>query len=338
MSKVSSHFFRATLAFVAVCLAGVLTETFGASSAAAETWQAYTYNPAATMPANQGLARMFDRIKKESGGALTIELHLGGSLPIDPTSITSAVSSGVLAMADDGMATGNIPIAAIAKLPLLLLTPDDQAKVDRVLLPILTKAYADKGITLLGSYWVPFQVPFSRRKLTSLDDIKGQKIRVTSVEQGEFVRRFGGYPVSLGSPEVATALASGVIDGTITASLAGGRIWQDLLRYRYGMPVSYADSFIIVNTRLFQKLSPKLQAIVRSVVQDEDRAMTISMRQEDDDVTKKMATQGIIVTAASPQDIAKARARMSSYWGQWAHAHGPQAVAALAKIRAALGQ
>ena len=64
------------------------------------------------------------------------------------------------------------------------------------------------------------------------------KLRVTSVEQGEFIRRFGGVSLTLGSPDVAAALDRGVVEGVLTASSGGGIAWHDLLKYRYAFPTS----------------------------------------------------------------------------------------------------
>ena len=56
------------------------------------------------------------------------------------------------------------------------------------------------------------------------------KLRVTSVEQGEFIRRFGGVPLTIGTPDVAASLDRGVVEGVLTASSGGGVTWHDLVK------------------------------------------------------------------------------------------------------------
>jgi TRAP-type C4-dicarboxylate transport system substrate-binding protein len=58
------------------------------------------------------MARLSEEMEKETGGAVTIRLHLGGSLPIDTTTITQALSDNVVQLGDDGYFLGNVPIAA----------------------------------------------------------------------------------------------------------------------------------------------------------------------------------------------------------------------------------
>src|SRR5665647_822254 len=69
---------------------------------AAEKWDLYIYNPVSTVAAVKGLNIVIEQIEKETAGELTVRLHLGGSLPINTTTITQAVSDDVVQMGDDG--------------------------------------------------------------------------------------------------------------------------------------------------------------------------------------------------------------------------------------------
>ena len=162
---------------------------------AAEKWDLYVYNPVATVAAVRGLNTAIEQIEKETGGELSIRLHLGGSLPINTTTITQAVSDDVVQMGDDGYFLGNVPIGGVLRLPMLLRTLADYDKAAAIMNPLSGKGIREKGTaSVLGQYLYPFQVAYSSKKLTSLADIKGQKIRVTSPEQGEFIKRLGGIP------------------------------------------------------------------------------------------------------------------------------------------------
>ena len=245
---------------------------------AATVWECYVYNPVATLPSVQAVVRLIDRVKQETNGELEINLHLGGSLPIKATDITAAVGDNVVQLGDDGFATGTIPITAILRLPMLLQSDQDLAKAMAILRPHLDDAYGKRGMVVLGQYAYPFQVIWGKNKITSLADIKGMKLRVTSVEQGEFVRRFGGVSLPLGSPDVAAALDRGVVEGVFTASSGGGLTWHDLLKYRYGFPTSYVNSTIVVNRDAFEKLPPATQKILRDAGADAANWATTEMQ------------------------------------------------------------
>jgi TRAP-type C4-dicarboxylate transport system substrate-binding protein len=323
---------RAVMAGVA---AGALTAT---RSSAATTWQAYTYNPVGTVASVLGFKRLIDGFQKAAKGDIIVSLHLGGSLPIAGNNITQAVSENVVQLADDGFATGNIPITAVLRLPMLLLSVSDMLKAMAILKPYLERDYARKGIVVLGQYTYPFQVIWGRKKITSLGDIKGLKLRVTSVEEGEFIYRFGGTPITMNTADVAAALDRGVVDGALTASSGGGITWKDLLHWRYGFPTSFVNSTFVVNQADDARLPAALRDALPGIGDEAAQWATNEMQRQEDAITADMAKSGMAVTAATPADIALAVQKMQSYWPEWTKAHGPEAVEVLGKIRAAVGR
>jgi TRAP-type transport system periplasmic protein len=308
------------------------------AASAATTWECYVYNPVATVAAVKGVIRLIDTVKQQTNGELLINLHLGGSLPINATNITAAVADSVVQMGDDGFSTGNVPISAILRLPLLLQSGAELAKAMAILRPYLDQDYGKKGIVVLSQYSYPFQVLWGRKKITSIADIKGLKLRVTSVEQGEFIRRFGGVPLTIGTPDVAAALDRGVVDGALTASSGGGVTWHDLLKYRYGFPTSYVNSTVIVNQEAFEKLPAATQKIVHDAATEAAAWAIGDMNQQEDALTAQYGRDGMILTAATPEDIKLATEKLQPYWDEWAKAHGPEAIEVLGKIRAAVGR
>jgi TRAP-type C4-dicarboxylate transport system substrate-binding protein len=305
---------------------------------AATTWECYVYNPLAKQPSVDAVIRMIDEIKQKTNGDLLVNLHLGGSLPIKADSITAAVADNVIQFGDDGFATGTIPITGVLRLPMLLQSPQDLTKAMEIVRPYLEAAYGKRGVEVLGQYSYPFQVLWGRKKITNLADIKGLKLRVTSVEQGEFIRRFGGVSLTMGSPDVAAALDRGVVDGGLTASSGGGLAWHDLLKYRYAFPTSYVNSTYIVNEEAMDKLPPETQKIVRDAAATWSVWSTTEMNRLEDEVTAQFGKEGMVLTDTTPAAIAEATAKMQPYWSDWAKSHGADAAAALAKIRAAVGR
>jgi TRAP-type transport system periplasmic protein len=305
---------------------------------AAEKWDLYVYNPVSTVSAVKGLNTAIEQIERETGGELSIRLHLGGSLPINTTTITQAVSDDVVQMGDDGYFLGNVPIGGVLRLPLLLRTLADYDKAAAIMNPYLEKAFEKKGLLVLGQYLYPFQVAFSSKKLISLADIKGQKIRVTSPEQGEFIKRLGGIPQTIGAPQVPSALDRGVVDGVLTASSGGGNTWKDLLKYNYRLGINYFNSVLIVNKERFAKLSPDVQGKVRRIIADNMPLITKAMQNEEDDLTRKFAEGGMTVTAEDPADIEAGTKLVSPFWEEWARTQGPDAISALKQVRAAIGR
>ena len=203
-----------------------------ASARAAETWDAYTYLPNIQVIAARNLQAMLDEMNAASGGAVSIRMHLGGTLSINAANITAAVSDDVVQIADYVQYIGSVPIAGVLRLPLLADSFEDYAKAYAVLFPYIEAAMRKKGVTVLASYAYPLQVLWGRKKVTALADLKGLKMRVSSPEQAEFVKRYGAIAVTLATSEVPASLDRGVVDGVITAASGAGYLWRDLLKYQ----------------------------------------------------------------------------------------------------------
>ena len=199
-------------------------------------------------------------------------------------------------------------------------------------------AYKKRGIIMLGRYNFPPQVLYANKKLTSLADLKGMKMRVTSPEQAEFLKRFGATSVTIGTPEVAPALERGVIEGVLTANSGGGVGWKDLLKYNYRLGVNFVDAVVIVNEDSFGKLPVATQDKVRKIVSDAMPEVTQALRDMEGVLGKQFAAEGMVITEPPADEAAKNSAQFADYWQSWAKSRGPEAVEGLAKIRAALGK
>ncbi|SCK19282.1 TRAP-type C4-dicarboxylate transport system, substrate-binding protein [Variovorax sp. HW608] len=307
------------------------------SAVAAETWRAYTYNAVATVTAVKGLNAMLEAIKKETDGQLSVRLNLGGTLPISATNITQAVSDNVVQMGDDAFFVGSVPIGGVVRLPMLLRSRAEFDKAWDVEAPFLRAEYDKRNVVLLGRYIFPENVMWSKKKLTSLADVAGQKIRVVSPEQAEFIKLLGGIPVTLGTSEVAAAIDRGVIDGVLTATSGYGYVWRDLLKYSWRLNVSYVDSLILVNKGAWEKLPQDTRAKVQAIVDEHTRQTTAAMAAEDQELTRKLAADGMVITEPSAADLSEAEKRITPYWKEWG-SKKPEADEALKKVRAATGR
>jgi TRAP-type C4-dicarboxylate transport system substrate-binding protein len=329
---------RKTLRTAIACTAVLAATLCAGPAAAAEHWRAYTYNAVATVTAVKGLNAMLEAIQKETQGQLSVRLNLGGTLPIAATNITQAVSDNVVQMGDDAFFVGSVPVGGVVRLPMFLRQRGEFEKAWDIEAPYLKSEYEKKGVVLLGRYVFPENVMWSRKKLTALADVQGQKIRVISPEQAEFIKLLGGIPVTLGTSEVAAAIDRGVIDGALTASSGYGYVWRDLLKYSYRLNVSFIDSLILVNKGAWEKLQPQMRAKVQAIVDEHTRKIGAAMAAEDEELTKKLASSGVTITEPSAAELAEAEKRVAPYWKEWGEKRSGAPQEALQKVRAAVGR
>ena len=305
---------------------------------AADNWQAYTYWGTPTVVASRNFRKLTEEIEQASNGELKIKFNLGGTLGINAININSAVSDDIVQIADDAYYHGSIPIAGMSALPFLVHSIDDMNKLMSIVRPLAERDFAKKGITALGWFAYPPQVFWFRGNVSNLADVKNRKIRVTSAEQGEVIKSFGGTPVQLGSADVPAALERGIVDGILTASAGGILAWKELLKSSYGMGVNYPVGFIIVNTERFKKLPPALQTKMREMVTKTMADQTAELQREDIELRKKFGAEGITMYDVKAEEMAQAETAMKPYWETWAKARGPEAVKTLEEVRKALGR
>ena len=130
---------------------------FGTPAFAVE-WNFYHHQSAPLFATSRGAKLITEELEKATSGELKTRLHLSGTLQIAPNNITPAVAGNVVQMADDLFNSGNIPVAGIPRLPGLVRSYEEFAKTAEVLRPYLVKAFAEKGIVMIGEYTYPLQV------------------------------------------------------------------------------------------------------------------------------------------------------------------------------------
>src|SRR5262245_6340695 len=135
----------------AVCLSASLA-LFSTGAAAAETWKFYMHQSAPNFATSRGAKLLTEEIEKATNGELKMQLHLSGTLQISPSDITKAVGENIVQLGDDLFNSGNIPVAGILRLPMLVQSYDDFSKLATVLEPYIEKAYAAQGSIVLAAY------------------------------------------------------------------------------------------------------------------------------------------------------------------------------------------
>jgi len=122
-----------TLLRTAALAAGLITT----AAVQAVTWTSYTFGPSDTLGNVQGMKTIMEQIEKETDGAVTFRLHLAGQLPIKATNITQAVGEGVIQFGEDGFFLGNVPIAGILRLPMLIHGEEEFLRAQEVMRPYI---------------------------------------------------------------------------------------------------------------------------------------------------------------------------------------------------------
>ena len=307
------------------------------------TWD-FILNVGLTHPVAMMEKDFVDDVKKRTGGQLDIVLRPPGELPYKLPEYLRVVGQGNAQMGDVymGFLAGDTKIGVLTGLPFLVGTADELKKAMVGLEPMIREDYARFGADILTWFTWPEQNFFGRGKpITTVDDFKGRKIRTTSPEQSELVKRLGGVPVSIPAPEVPSAAQRGVMEGVITAgfNLLGSK-WYDFTEWAYLPNIHIGGpAYILIN----KQAMAALPAEHRKALQEAAAALQARMlkeipAREQADLKTLEQQHKIKLIAAKPEDVARMRKLMEGYWEEWAKQGGPKTVEALAQVKKALGR
>ncbi|PIE16719.1 MAG: C4-dicarboxylate ABC transporter [Rhodobacterales bacterium] len=157
-----------------------------------------------------------EKVEKESGGRIKIELYPAMQLGGKPTALYDQIRDGVI---DGGWAVpaytpGRFPEVEALELPFMtLMTAEGSAKAAwEFAEKNLSRRFSD--IHLLAAHvHGPGVIHKKGGPINSLDDLKGLKMRTPSRMGGKLLSEIGAVPVGMPVPAFPEALANGVIDG-----------------------------------------------------------------------------------------------------------------------------
>ncbi len=216
-------------------------------------------------------ARLAKRIELLSGGRIKIRTF-GANELVSAFEVLDAVGSGTAELGHTASFfwQGKMRASAFYTAAPFGLTPQEhmvwiyhnggQALWDELYSPFGVKPFLASNTSIGMGGWF-------RKKINSLDDIKGLKYRMPGLG-GEVMRRLGANAISIPPPEIATSLHSGVVDA---AEWLGP--WSDLAMGFYKTtPYYYGPGFhepngaaeFLVNQEVWESLPQDLQQVIET--------------------------------------------------------------------------
>jgi TRAP-type C4-dicarboxylate transport system substrate-binding protein len=273
------------------------------------------------------LQQFADDIDKASNGKLKITVHANASLFKLPE-IKRAVQGGQAQI-------GEILLSAYQNewiifgadgLPFLADSYDEAMKLWRAQKPLLDKKLGDQGMMALYSVAWPPQGIYTKKPLASAADLKGVKWRAYSPATSRIAELVGAQPVTVQAAEFAQALATGVVESTMTSGATGvdSKLFEHL-KFYYDTQAWLPKNAVIVNKAAFDALDAPTRAAVMKAAADAEARGWAASRKVNVDTLERLKTNGMQVLPPSPQlkaDMAKVGETMLKEWVDRAGADG----------------
>ena len=258
-------------------------------------------------------------IDKATAGKLKITVHANASLFKAPE-IKRAVQGGQAQVGEILLAnfSNEWPIYAADGLPFLADSYDESMRLYRAQKPLMEKKLAEQGMVLLYSVAWPPQGIYSKKPLNSVADLKGIKWRSYSPATARIAELVGAQSVTVQAAEFTQALATGVVESTMTSGATGvdSKLFEHL-KFYYDVQAWLPKNAVIANKKAFDALDKASQdAVMKAAADAEVRGWTES-RKVNTTTLEILKTNGVTVTPPSAQlkaDMKKVGDTMLKEW------------------------
>ena len=282
------------------------------------------------------LAEFAADVDKATAGKLKITVHPGASLFKAPE-IKRAVQGGQAQIGEVLLANlaNEWPIYAADGLPFLADSYDEAMKLLRAQKPLIDKKLGEQGLMLLYSVPWPPQGLHSKKQITNAADLRGIKWRAYSPATARIAELVNAQPVTVQAAELSQALATGVVESTMTSGATGvdSKLFEHM-KFYYDMQAWLPKNAVIVNKAAFDALdAPTKAALLKAGADAEVRGVAASKRVNTESLEKLKANgmQVVPPSAALTADMKKVGDTMLKEWLDKAGPEGKQLIDAFTR-------
>ena len=313
----------------------------------ASAQQAFKYKYFAFTAMGNPMTKLLVDFSKEAKeltkNQLDIRVYPQGELPYQPSDAVDISSKGLvdLANAEISYVAGEVPIAPLISLPLLVTSKEEALKAGKVFMPRLDKAIQEKyNAKLLWWYTWPNRKIIGKGDVPkSLADLKGKKIRFPGPIGSEFLSRLGMVPVNINPGDVQVAIQRGTLDGTSGAYVfLESSKWHEFCNWGYEIECGAVYNLSLMNKTSYDKLTPEIKKVLNELG-DKYRIKSTDFGYTAEDKSKEnFQKAGLKFVKPSDKDLELAREKILPFWNEWTNGKGPVAVDALKEIRQTIGR
>jgi TRAP-type transport system periplasmic protein len=265
-------------------------------------------------------------VDKATGGKLKITVHAGASL-FKANEIKNAVRGGQAAIGEVLLANlaNEWPIYAADGLPFLADSYDEAVKLYRAQKPLMEKKLAEQGLMLLYSVPWPPQGIYTKKPINTVADLKGVKWRAYSPATGRIAELVGAQPVTVQAAEFAQALATGVVESTMTSGATGvdSKLYEHL-KYYYDTQAWLPKNAVLVNKAAFDALDAASKAALLKAGADAEARGLAASKRVNTETLDKLKANGMQILPPSPALKAELKKVGDTMLKEWLDKAGPE--------------
>ncbi len=247
-------------------------------------------------------------IAEKTHGRVKLKFYPGGVMGNDKTVLRKMRAGQLHGGAFTSSALMQIyPDAELYSIPLLFRSYDEVDHVRKQMDQTIREGLAKKGFEALAIGDSGFAYLMSQKPIREVGDLDGAKVWIVEGDlMSEIAFEIAGVaPVPLSIADVYTALQTHLIDTVASPPMATIAFqWHTKVAYLTDVPLMYLVGFLAIDRKVFDKLSPGDQRILRETVAASAARLDAESRGGERNAKEALRNQGIeFVTASSEVEL-----------------------------------
>lgn len=250
------------------CVTAVLALTASTitSVAWADRWDMPTAYPENSYM-TQNLRDFAKAVSIATDGEVDIVIHPSGSL-FPGNEIKRAIQTGQVPIGEriiSAHANENA-VFGVDSVPFLASSFDDSVTLWEASKPVLNDVLAKQNLVALFSVPWPSQGLYSKKKLNTIEDVKGMRVRGYNTAILHMAELAGAQGVQVVYSELTQALSTGLAQATVGSGSSGyeKKLWE-VLKYYYELHMWLPRNLIMVNKESWDALDKNTQNAIKGV-------------------------------------------------------------------------
>jgi len=274
----------------------------------------------------EGIKPFIEAVEAATGGKVKFELFPGAQLGKNASElIGQGLAEGGLVV--PSYEPDKMPLTSVGELPAMHMTSCEGARKIWAMVqvggPVYEAEYKPLGLHPIYAYNLqPYEVHTTEVKVTTLDDLKGLKLRANGAAQDKTIRALGGVPVRVTGPELFDSLSRGTVDGGMWLAFASkGYSLEKVLKYAVKGTALGAGGVNIfaVSDSVWDELDDATRKILMDAGQAASQRVCTFLDDGDASSTKDLVDNfGFEVTTLTEAENARWRDAVSSVAAEWA--------------------
>lgn len=285
-----------------------------------------------------------DKVTAATNGRVKFEVYPAGQLGKDPLAMLQSGIADVVILSTSYLPE-KFPLSSVTELPGMGNTSCASTvrlwALAKLGAPLNDAEYKPLGLHVLFVNNLPaYRLVNATKRVTTLDDMKGLKIRANGAAMEDTVRALGAVPIRINSPDLYNALLRGTVDGSVFpySGLPGLKLEKVMKESTDGVSLGSGTVLYLMTEARWNKLPADVKAAMEQAAPAAQQNLCAWQDEETKRVVSEIvAHEGHTVTMLSDEQKKLWTERLSGVSEKWAKdmdAAGKPGSAMLAALRA----